>query len=483
MDPSLFISAVELNGPILDKSSGAPLSGGTLYFFQDSQRTTPKPVYQLTGNPGSYTFVDLPNPLTLSITGTLQDTSGNQIPIYYYPYDSSGNPQTYYVVCYNSDGTEQFTYQNWPSGIVSQNISTTTVPTASYLVGWDFATNPAQIGTTFGTSAIGANTSFYTWDQTIIYQSLSGGVSVTFGPNDEYEITAAVQGTQCAIVQYLDSYTVQSILNSPMSSMVMAKTSNANGIAGTVSMWYGTGSALPVVAPGTNHSIVHTLDINGHPATTYAPTGGVWVEIPRAGGNALFTVGRSSTTNFNPYPFSGWSLGGAPATQTASWYAIVVGFGPMNLGDTISIGSVSCVPGNVPTIPAVQTIGETWFNCNRYYSSSFPYDTTPAPGTNLGGYVGFETVVAGGTQVVSPTVQFPNQMRVASPIIVVYAPSSTHPTDFLPQNSSTGNICQSYLVYFIGSKAFSLNITPDLASGVNNLITYHWSADARLGVI
>ena len=47
-------------------------------------------------------------------------------------------------------------------------------PIPSYLVGWDFPLNPAQLwGSTVSVESIGANTSYYAWDQTIVFQSVT----------------------------------------------------------------------------------------------------------------------------------------------------------------------------------------------------------------------------------------------------------------------------------------------------------------------
>ena len=46
-----FIPITSLNQYFVDKDSGLPLANGTLEFFRDTARITPKAVFQLTGAP------------------------------------------------------------------------------------------------------------------------------------------------------------------------------------------------------------------------------------------------------------------------------------------------------------------------------------------------------------------------------------------------------------------------------------------------
>lgn len=112
---SMYIVATDLNPYFVNKITGQPLAAGTISFYEDSSRTTPKAVYELTGSPPNYTYTALPNSLTLSSVGTIVDTNGNQVALYYYPYDAEGNVQLYYIVVKDSAGTVQFTREAWPN--------------------------------------------------------------------------------------------------------------------------------------------------------------------------------------------------------------------------------------------------------------------------------------------------------------------------------------------------------------------------------
>lgn len=115
-----FVTSVNLEPYFVDKSTGLPLANGTVEFWQDDDRGTPKLVYQLSGSPPNYTYTALPNPLTLSAVGTFQNAGGDNIAVYYFPYDgdpdsSNGNVELYYIVVKDENGVLQFTREAWPN--------------------------------------------------------------------------------------------------------------------------------------------------------------------------------------------------------------------------------------------------------------------------------------------------------------------------------------------------------------------------------
>lgn len=109
-----YIPAFSIEEVILDKDSGAPLSGGLVYFEQDNQRGVLKPIYQITGTSPNYSYTQLPNPMTLSSIGTFEDSLSNPVVPYFYPYDGAGDIELYYVRVTSSDDVEQFTREAVP---------------------------------------------------------------------------------------------------------------------------------------------------------------------------------------------------------------------------------------------------------------------------------------------------------------------------------------------------------------------------------
>lgn len=114
LDPN-YIVGINLGEVFVDNTTGLPLSGGKLYFYEDSARSIPKTVFQLTGSPPDYTYSPLPNPIILSAVGKIVNNSGTNVPVYYKPFDSEGNIQNYYVYSESSDGTFQQEWQAWPN--------------------------------------------------------------------------------------------------------------------------------------------------------------------------------------------------------------------------------------------------------------------------------------------------------------------------------------------------------------------------------
>lgn len=107
LDPR-YIPAFSIEEVLLNKDTGAPLSGGLVYFEQDNQRGVLKPVYQITGTSPNYTYIQLPNPVVLSSIGTFEDSLGNPVIPYFYPYDEAGNVEYYYVRVTSSEDVAQF---------------------------------------------------------------------------------------------------------------------------------------------------------------------------------------------------------------------------------------------------------------------------------------------------------------------------------------------------------------------------------------
>lgn len=110
----LYIPLFTIEEVILDKDSGLPLSGGVVQFYRDSQRATPKAIYQISGVSPNYTFVSVGNELTLGIAGDFVDTNGDPFVPYAFPYDAEGNVDLYYVTVESSGLVPQFVRQAVP---------------------------------------------------------------------------------------------------------------------------------------------------------------------------------------------------------------------------------------------------------------------------------------------------------------------------------------------------------------------------------
>ncbi len=118
---SLLIAAPMLQDYLVDKDTAEALSGGIMTFYRDNDRDQLKNVYMQSGSPGNYTYIPLPNPLTLSGVGTIADNGGNDVIPFFFPYneDDTDEVETYYITVYsvNENGDPavlQFTRENFP---------------------------------------------------------------------------------------------------------------------------------------------------------------------------------------------------------------------------------------------------------------------------------------------------------------------------------------------------------------------------------
>lgn len=109
-----YVVGINLNDYFVDKDTGLPLSGGTITFYHDNNRAVGKYAYMLSGSPPNYTYLQLPNPIDLSSSGTITISDTNQA-VYFYPYDNEMNLDLYYVVVRDANGNVQLVRQGWPN--------------------------------------------------------------------------------------------------------------------------------------------------------------------------------------------------------------------------------------------------------------------------------------------------------------------------------------------------------------------------------
>lgn len=114
LDPKYLI-APSLEEYFVDKDTGAPLAAGIVTFYSDINRNVLKNVYTLSGAPPNYSYIQLPNPNTLTSVGTFTDGFGNNVLPYYYPYDASGNVENYYITVVSAGNIQQFTREGFPN--------------------------------------------------------------------------------------------------------------------------------------------------------------------------------------------------------------------------------------------------------------------------------------------------------------------------------------------------------------------------------
>ncbi|MGN6347047.1 MAG: hypothetical protein ACTHME_05030 [Candidatus Nitrosocosmicus sp.] len=99
-----------------DKDALTFLADGYVKFFVDTARTVGKPVYQLTGSPPNYDYIEygfLDTDGSWRVNMNLQGAF-DQV-IYGYPLDENGEVQLYFAQFYNADGVFQFSREGFPN--------------------------------------------------------------------------------------------------------------------------------------------------------------------------------------------------------------------------------------------------------------------------------------------------------------------------------------------------------------------------------
>lgn len=115
-----LIALTSLNQFFVDKDTGAPLSGGTLEFYKDANHNASKNVYKLDGTQPDYSYTNIGAVVTLGADGTAQDSSGNNIIIYGFPYEETPSQtdtplELYHIKCKDSGGAVQWTRDAIPT--------------------------------------------------------------------------------------------------------------------------------------------------------------------------------------------------------------------------------------------------------------------------------------------------------------------------------------------------------------------------------
>ncbi len=352
-------------------------------------------------------------------------------------------------------------------------------PIPSYLVGWDFVVAPFQtLGTSGGPYATGANSAVYINETTIVFQSVSN--SFTFGKSDAGALfLTATTPTQLAIVQYVQAPMASAVLIERLCSMVSSVTNSADGYPVTVSIWQTDNVSLPSTVV-SNDCFINTLDANGHPNSVVAG----WVEVPRGNlGNAKFTTAPTPTdpydSHFNYHGFAGWNETQAKAID-ATYLAIVVGTGTMSTSTNFGIQSVSLQAGDIPTIPAPQSFGQTLSDCQQFYEKSFNIATVPATavGAGTGEFVASQVWPASsGSQLVGTILYKVTKFKIPN-LITTYNPINNNAQVY---NLSASKDCANVLANSNAQNGFYITCSTASATQAGDNLAIHWTSDARLG--
>ena len=368
-------------------------------------------------------------------------------------------------------------------------------PIPSYLVGWDFALNPCQaLGTSPGAVTQGiANNSYYVADQTILFQSVDASFTMAQG---QYGFTFTASNTSSlALVQYIPQAIALELLTGRMSIALAAGTNQAS-INGTVNLYW-TATTLPSLLTPTFASLVSSIAAG--PITTVAAG---WNAVPRTLSTASFTLTAGGVT---PLTFNDFDAT-AVTTSSATFMAIVISFDALTAANTLTLQYCSLNSGDIATRPAPQTIDQVLRECQYYYETS--YDIGIVPGTastSTGSYIrNMTTSFVGGNSYNFPTfftVEYKSLKYADVPDLTFYSPVSGTAGNVYAEiyyNGSTigtpadatilGNFdglngSQKSIDYKGSTTTALITATSDGGNASNAIISFHWTSDARLGII
>jgi hypothetical protein len=255
-------------------------------------------------------------------------------------------------------------------------------PLPSFLVGWDFRLNPAQIlGYSVATINTGNQASAYCWDQTIFFQTVTSAMSFAQDPNTLGLQATAALASSFGYVQYMEEATARKLLDGQQAIQLSGFCSSGQGtIKGTVSLWYTTQTTLPNL--NSNFSPIAAIAAGGVPTVGVGGNYGTWTQVTCGGlpASQPFTL----TPTEQAISFTGFDSSQTSAATTATYVAIVVAFDTLAQSNTLTLNYVSLVQGSIATPPAPKTYGETLRECQRFYEKSYQPQVVAGTATTNG---------------------------------------------------------------------------------------------------
>ena len=342
-------------------------------------------------------------------------------------------------------------------------------PISSLLVGWDFALNPAQFGST---QTLSSGTLAYIWDQTIGARTVGNvGISRSSSPKGFFAATTTVANEVFYIMQYLSDGQAAETALSRLSVNLSAYATNANVIAQVFLCNGNNSSAIPLISVGS----IGTIDTSG----VFTVTSANWLPIIQPDKESHKAT---LNTSIDDYGFNGFDP--TAFYGLTSNFAIVVTFVVPTSGTVIIIDSISCVPGDIPTRPAPQTADQVLRECQYYWRSSFPVGTVPANNigfANTGPSFGIQSI-AGINSNNGPIIRFSSPMRVApGATVILYNPSSG--TAGQIYNPDTTGSYSGTSALNISANGFTTIGTANSGSLVGDFQSIHWVANSQLGIV
>lgn len=294
-------------------------------------------------------------------------------------------------------------------------------PIPSYLIGWDFPLNPAQaLGDAVPIQAVGANKSYYAWDQTILFQTVNNALTVARSLTDGISITVQQAGS-FAMIQYLGRAQALELLSGRMA--VYLEGSSISTIEGTITIWATDDATLPDLKSPNFDSLVSAVDATG----TVTAANGTWTKVTRG---SFPDVRFELNGNLQQFSFNGWELPGDPLILSAEYIAIVIAFETAAVANAVEIDKIGLYAGDIATRPAPKSVSESQSDCEFLYEKTYESQTVAGTAaTSLNQLVApmqAGPIIAGPVEFVLQTafdVNYKTIKRVNNPLLEIYSPT------------------------------------------------------------
>ena len=381
-------------------------------------------------------------------------------------------------------------------------------PKNSVLTAWNFALNPFQFNATAVTNT--TSQTQYIADQTIIHTTGAAGSVATGEASVANRTCLTVNGVggqannQFALIQYIDAATIRPYWSYFMSSLARARIFTTNG----TSLGLKCRLIYSASVPGTL-SNVEPISSWGGIDPTFS---GAWTAITPLNDPVYILPNSYSSLigsdAFTPFPFNGMQLP-IMTSNTMTLGIVIYTTGNMNVADSVVFDRVSLVPNYYAIDETPKTFNQTLSDCEYYYEKSYPYNIIAGTALTVSGeltaeMLGFQLNPNDQVRSRSFTLRYRTVKRTNTPQILLYSPVSgiqgnVFTSLYQLSTLNAGSADSVFAAYFtqtqnsrnssvyvsatgvITSMVGALGTTVDAAP--EGFISYHYTADARLGLV
>lgn len=377
-------------------------------------------------------------------------------------------------------------------------------PKNSILTAWNFALNPFQFVTPVVTTQVPITA--YIADQTICHQEAASQVQNGKGSSLQRQCllvkaVGAAATTRFALIQYIDSATIRPYWSYILSSLVRARIFTTHGTSVRIKMRL----IYRTTAPTT---IGNTEPIASWAANSDPVFAAGWTAIAPLNDPAYILPNTYSTDEgtsaFPAFSFDQFTMPDA-STSTMSLGIVIYTMDNMNssgTADSIGFDKISLVPNKFAVDTNPQTFAECLHDCEYYFEKSLLYNLIPGTANYNGQVFRSQGITTGGGGIYILFAEaFDFNYRVnkqgGTSVINLWSPTTgaQNTIDAIIWYGASANIIAQVATgnWSYASSEKGLQATPTnnnalvtssgaLGSSISAFISFHYTADARLGI-